>query len=170
MNSSTSTDDISDADLQQALEALIASHKTLLLGTRNAKGDAELSYAPYLRDEQGFYIFISDLAKHTQNLRAHPQASVMFIAPEDSVRNLFARPRLTLNCSVVEIPPFDPRHAQYLQAMQEKFGNIVALLRSLPDFHLLQLIPEHGAYVAGFGKAHSVDEALRLQTRSSSDS
>jgi heme iron utilization protein len=169
MNRSTSTDDMSDADLQQALEALISSHKTLLLGTRNAKGDAELSYAPYLRDEQGFYIFISDLAKHTQNLRAHPQASVMFIAPEDGAGNLFARPRLTLHCSAVEIPPSDRRHGQCLQALQEKFGNIVTLLRSLPDFHLVQLIPEHGSYVAGFGKALVVDAALRLQATAPSD-
>jgi putative heme iron utilization protein len=31
------------------------------------------------------------------------------------------------------------------------------LLRTLPDFHLIELIPETGHYVAGFSKAYAID-------------
>ena len=41
--------------------------------------------------------------------------------------------------------------------MQEKFGETIELLRSLPDFHLLALTPVNGKYVAGFGKAYSIN-------------
>ena len=158
---------MSHTNLQQACDALVASQKTLLLGTCNAKGDAELSYAPYVRDEQGFYIFISELAKHTQNLRNHPQASVMFIEPEASAKNPFARQRLTLNCLADEIAVQDARHARQLDALQQAFGGIVELLRGLPDFHLWLLTPQQGGYVAGFGQAMSVDAQLRLQAEAS---
>jgi putative heme iron utilization protein len=44
-----------------------------------------------------------------------------------------------------------------LQALQDRFGDVVALLRTLPDFHLIELTPETGHYVAGFGRAYAID-------------
>lgn len=40
---------------------------------------------------------------------------------------------------------------------KERFGETVDLLQSLPDFHLLALTPVSGKYIAGFGKAFSID-------------
>jgi len=36
--------------------------------------------------------------------------------------------------------------------MAERHGRIVATLRTLADFRLLALTPEHGSYVRGFGQ------------------
>lgn len=154
---------MSRTNLQQACDALIASQQSLLLATRGANGDAELSYAPFVCDERHFYIFISELAKHTQNLRSHPHASVMLIEPESEAKNIFARQRLTLNCLACEVPVSDARYASQLQALQRKFGGIVELLQGLPDFYLMSLAPCQGLYVAGFGKAIAVDDRFRLQ-------
>jgi heme iron utilization protein len=41
--------------------------------------------------------------------------------------------------------------------MQGQFGQVVSLLRSLPDFHLFALCPESARYVAGFGQAYTVN-------------
>jgi putative heme iron utilization protein len=150
-----------DPDLLHAAEAyrhLIEAQQTLLLSTCSAEFQPEIGYAPFVRDEQGrFYIFVSELARHTLNLRQNPKASVLFIEPETGCRNLFARARVVLDCSARTVAPGEPEHARQLQALQDRFGDVVALLRTLPDFHLIELTPETGHYVAGFGRAYAID-------------
>jgi len=149
------------ADLLHAAEAyrqLIDAQQTLLLSTCSTNLQPDISYAPFVRDEQGhFYIFISELAKHTLNLLQNPKASALFIEPEAGCRNLFARARVVFQCRVRAIAPGEPGHDHRLQALENKFGTVVALLRTLPDFHLIELTPETGQYVAGFGKAYAID-------------
>ncbi len=140
------------------LKVLLASQQTLLLSTTSINNVADLSYAPFVRDQAGcFYIFVSDLAVHTANFRANPQASVMFIRPESESRNLFARERAVFNCKVREIDRNESIFTTQLTALQGKFGEVVSLLRSLSDFHLMALCPESGRYVAGFGQAFMID-------------
>lgn len=149
--------------LQNVCDALISQSDSLLLASCSSNGDAAISYAPFFRDDAGFYIFVSELARHTQNLLARPRASILFIEPENEAGNPFARRRLTLDCRVREISKTTTDYAQKLDAMAAKFGEIIGVLRTLPDFHLLLLQPEHGQFVAGFGKAFAVDGLGRLQ-------
>lgn len=44
-----------------------------------------------------------------------------------------------------------------IQAMQDQFGEVVSVLRSLSDFHLFALRPESGRYVIGFGRAFTIN-------------
>lgn len=150
--------------LQSACDQLILKQKTLLLATCSVEGHADISYAPYVKDGGRFYIFVSELAKHTKNLLQHPQASVMFIQAEAEASSLFARQRLTLECLAQEISKSDPLYTQQLDAMTTQLGEILHLLRSLPDFHLFALTPSHGQFVAGFGKAFTVDAQGCLQS------
>lgn len=141
-----------------ALRELIASQQTLLLSTASANSVAELSYAPFVRDQAGcFYIFVSELAAHTAHLVDNRQASVMFIRPESESRNLFARERAVFNCKVREIGRDGQIYTAQLLALQDKFGEVVSVLRSLSDFHLFALCPESGRYVAGFGQAYTIN-------------
>jgi len=145
-------------DAADAYRQLLDAQQTLLLSTCSADSQPDISYAPFVRDEQGhFYIFISALAKHTRNLLQNPKASALFIEPEAGCRNLFARARIVFNCRARTIAPGEPAYDRQLLALEDKFGNVVALLRTLPDFHLLELTPESGQYVAGFGKAYAID-------------
>lgn len=137
---------------------LIVSKKTLLLATASKDGAPDISYAPYVRDPSGrFYIYVSELAAHTVNLMNNPQASILFIHPESESANLFARERAVFGCSVDEVSGDDDNYNQQLQALQKKFGEVVSVLRSLPDFHLFELTPTKGQYVVGFGRAFSID-------------
>ena len=137
---------------------LIASQQTLLLSTCASNNQPDISYAPFAVDDKGrFYIFISDLAMHTENLRSQSKAAIMFIKPEADSRNLFARERLVLSCRAEEVLSGCEDYVRMLEALEAKFGEIVALLRSLSDFHLFMLTPESGQYIAGFGKAFTVN-------------
>ncbi len=137
---------------------LIQKYQTLLISTVSAKGQPECSYAPYVRDQQGvFYIFVSELASHTQNMLDTLQASVMFIQPEQLAQNIFARERVVFECSVQEIQRNESNFDGSLQAMKENFGETIDLLRNLNDFHLLALTPLNGKYVIGFGQAFAIN-------------
>ena len=97
------------------------------------------------------------MARHTNNLFTNPQASILFIRPEAECNNLFARERAILNCRVKEIAKDDKTHTQQLDALQNQFGEVVALLRSLSDFHLFALEPQEGRYIIGFGRAFTIN-------------
>ncbi len=143
---------------QQGCEVLLAERRSLLLATVNPSGEPDISYAPFVRDERGnFYIFVSRLAIHTTNLLSRQQASVLFIREEAESRNLFARERLSFRCRVSELLPQDADYKSWLDQMEQQLGGTVAMLRNLPDFHLLRLTPQSGRYVVGFGKAFDVD-------------
>lgn len=145
--------------LEADYRALIDSQSTLLLATCSENGDADISYAPYLYCDNIFYVYLSELAKHTGNMLRTSQASVMFIQPEADAANFFARQRLVFNCRVTEIDKGDIAYSRLLDAMQGRLGEVVGMLRSLSDFHLLALTPQQGQYVAGFGRAFGIDLA-----------
>ncbi len=145
-----------------ACQALINNQQTLMLSSYSIEQGAEISYAPYVRDENGrFFIYTSNLASHTGNLLTQEQASILFLGLEADSRNLFARERATFNCQVKEVRRDDAIYDSILDQLQEQFGQVVAVLRSLPDFHLLVLTPRSGRYVIGFGKAFDIDPATR---------
>jgi len=81
----------------------------------------------------------------------------MFIRPESETRNLFARERAVFNCSVKELDCDEPTYAAQLMALQDKFGEVISVLRSLSDFYLFALCPQSGRYVAGFGRAYIIN-------------
>nr|WP_067291221.1 pyridoxamine 5'-phosphate oxidase family protein [Marinobacterium profundum] len=167
------------AAVEAGYAALIDSVATLSLATVAADGRADISYAPFVRDERGrFCIFISALAAHTGNLLREPAASVMLIQPEAQASNLFARERLTLRCRAEEVQRDHADYEPILQCMQARFGPLIAQLRSLADFHLLALVPLSGTYVVGFGRAYELDvhsgelrhiDADRLRRRSAGE-
>ena len=144
-------------DITQALNRLHTQCQTLQLATVDASGDPDASYAPYLQIDGNYYIFVSQLAAHTQNLLAQQQASIMLIQPEQDAKNLFARLRYTCACKVTDIARTEPLFNEVIESMQERFGSIIELLTSLGDFHLLQLQPASGRLVMGFGKAIELD-------------
>ncbi|AKH20109.1 pyridoxamine 5-phosphate oxidase [Sedimenticola thiotaurini] len=148
-------------DLQRAeadYQALIEAHQTLLLSTVTADGQPEISYAPYVRDQAGrFYIFVSELAGHTRNLQQQGWAAILFIRAEAESRNPFARERLVLKCRADELSRSDPDYGEMLARLEQRFGDTVALLKGLPDFHLFVLTPTAGHYVVGFGKTYQLE-------------
>ncbi len=138
--------------LQQVARALRDRCRSVLLATVSPAGEPEISYAPFiLDDDEAICIYVSELAAHTRNLLANPRASLMFIQPEAEARNLFARERLVLQCRAGEVRGKEAD--RLLERMESAFGETVALLRSLPDFHLFRFQVEKGSYVRGFGQA-----------------
>lgn len=143
------------AQITADYHAFRAGFRTLVLGTRSAD-QPQVSYAPFIEHDGALYIYVSELAAHTRQLLAYRCCAVLLIEDEAQCRNLFARRRISYRCQVSEIDRDSEAGQQLLAQMQAVFGNIVDLLRSLSDFHLLRLEILDGSYVAGFGKAFAI--------------
>jgi heme iron utilization protein len=134
-----------------------ANFQSLHLATSNDRGEPEASYAPYLEHEGSYYVYVSELSAHTGNLAATGRCSVLFIESETQAKHLFARRRLTLQCVAQECPRDGSAFEPLMDRFAAKFGNFVGMLRKLTDFHLYQLSPQSGAYVAGFAQAYTLE-------------
>jgi len=146
-------------DLQDVREACLAfpeRFKTLYLATLGRDGDPEASYAPYVADQGHYYVFLSELARHTANLRESGRCSVLFIESEEQARHLFARQRLTLLCQARVCERDGERFERVMKAFTQRFGRFMDVIRPLQDFHLFELQPLQGAYVAGFARAYTL--------------
>lgn len=144
----------------RAYERLLSHRQSLMLATVNKDGSPLVSYAPYIVNEhKQFYIFISQLAAHTANLQHNGQASLMLIEDEAAAAQLFARQRLTFQCRATSITRHSLEWNHVIVQYHDRFGDIVELLESLPDFQLFQLTPTSGQLVVGFGQAYELSGA-----------
>lgn len=159
-----------DTDLQQvreACKAFPARFQTLHLGTVGADGLPEASYAPYVSEGGRYYVYLSELARHSANLLATGRASVLFIESEAQAKHLFARERLTLACQAAECVRTTPRFEAVMERFDARFGKFMQAIRPLRDFRLFELLPLSGSYVAGFARAYTLagDDLDQLRHR-----
>lgn len=138
--------------------------------TDATKGVVETSVAPFIYSNGHFYIYVSELAQHTQNLLALMQTdnsqsensliSGLISADEKQTEQIFARERLALQMNVSEVEKDTEDYKVLLSEFEKTFGEVVLMLQSLPDFHLFKLKVESGSYVRGFGQAFSFTGSL----------
>ncbi len=151
------SNDSNHSQLVDEIHQLVAGFRTVLMATAAADGEPEISYSPYVIDDGSLYVFVSDLALHTGNLKENPRASVLFVENEEGCENLHARRRATFRCRAGLIAREDPRCDVVLDKMTEQFGDIIPVIRSLSDFHLFALRPLTVVFVKGFANAHTLD-------------
>ncbi|MGF1448845.1 MAG: HugZ family protein [Opitutales bacterium] len=156
----TTTNETTDVLAQARLDcdALLNALQTVILGSVNADGKPDASYTPAILDHaRNLYVYVSALSRHTANLRESGCVSAMIIEDESAAEQLFARRRLTFDCTVEAIERHCPEWETRLDAFEEKFGGIAKHLRGMADFDLFRLKPQSGRLVTGFGRAFDVE-------------
>ena len=142
---------------EAALSELQQTTQSLFLSTITIDGKPNGSYAPFILDDSGdFYIFVSQLASHTQDLLSNPQVSILLAEDEQNARQIFARRRASYYCQSKMIDKEDAHYETLLDLFEARFENIIKLLRTLPDFMLFKLEVQSGSFVQGFGKAYEI--------------
>ena len=144
-------------NLQTDIRTLCGQFKTVLMATSTTDGQPEISYSPYVIVDGRLYVFVSDLSVHTGNLKSNPRASLLFIENEAQSENLHARRRVTFPVKAVLVDRDVPEWSDVLDQMETKFGEIISVLKSLPDFHLFSMSTESAVIVRGFADAHTVE-------------
>ncbi|MDF5388140.1 heme utilization protein HutZ, partial [Vibrio parahaemolyticus] len=118
--------------------------RTLQLATVDAEGRPNVSYAPYVQNQEGYFVLISKIARHARNLLENPNVSLMMIEDEESSKQLFARKRLTFDAVANVVERDTEMWQQVVGQMKERFGEIIDGLSQLDDFVLFNLKPESG--------------------------
>lgn len=149
--------------------AFKSQFQSLQLATSNAQGLPEASYAAYVEQENKFYIYVSELATHCANLRDTGRCSLMFIESEQEAAHLFARKRLTFQCSAQEVSRESTKFEAVMALFYEKFGKFMDVISKLTDFHLIELTPVQGSYVSGFAKAYHLNGQDLMQVTHRND-
>lgn len=140
---------------RQKYTEFAAGLKTLLLSTIDENGRPFISYAPFVKMEGKFYIYISRIANHYRHLEERSIADVMLIADEASTVNLFARERARFSCEARNVG--EAGNAAVFEQFKQTFSpQMMTILQGL-DFSLFELVPSEGRYVVGFGQAYDID-------------
>lgn len=153
----------------QDFDRFLSAHRTVTLATLNAQGQADASYAPYIRQGEHLYIYLSELAKHTANLLNHPTLSLLFIEDESKAQNIFARKRVTLRGHASEIARETEKWHQIMDLYGETLGETAQNLRHLADFHLFEITIEQANFVRGFAQAYELSGEDLRQVRHIND-
>ena len=127
-----------------------------LLATVDDKQLPCASYAPLVWADDHYYLFLSDLAGHTRNLKCCPSLSLMLTEAEDLAANAFMRQRITLQGSAEPVKRNDSSFARVLAEFHHRFGKVMAMIEPLADFHLFRLQLQSGRFVRGFGQAYDL--------------
>ncbi|MEF1228997.1 heme utilization protein HutZ [Vibrio fortis] len=130
--------------------------RTLQLATVDEEGRPNVSYAPFVQNQEGYFVLISDIARHARNLKASPNVSLMLIEDEESSKQLYARKRLTFDATTSVVERESELWTQVIAQMKDRFGEIIDGLSQLQDFSLFNLKAENGLFVKGFGQAYQV--------------
>ncbi|MDG2708638.1 pyridoxamine 5'-phosphate oxidase family protein, partial [Vibrio parahaemolyticus] len=108
--------------------------RTLQLATVDAEGRPNVSYAPYVQNQEGYFVLISKIARHARNLLENPNVSLMMSEDEESSKQLFARKRLTFDAVANVVERDTEMWHQVVGQMKERFGEIIDGLSQLEDF------------------------------------
>jgi len=144
------------------IQELIDGTKSVIMATLDADGNPVASYAPFVHLDGTFQIIVSYMAKHTRNLRDRKRVSVMFIEDESTVKQIYARDRLTLDCEAVLVEQGSEYWDRTVEELKNRHGKVVEVLTGMNDFIMFDLKPIKGSYVNGFGSAYSVNADLSI--------
>lgn len=138
------------------LNDYLDSFKSLTLGTLSPEGKVNVTYAPCVKFQDNFYIFISEVADHYDNLKANPDNfEVLFLEDEKIAASPIVRKRARFysTCEFLE------RNNEFniiMDIFEEKIGGAIKAIRNMEDFHLVKLNFLDGRFVKGFGQAYTI--------------
>lgn len=139
------------------LDEFLKDFQSLSISTVDEKENPFSSYAPFIKTDNKYYVYISQMAKHTQNLTNNDKCSLFFIEDESQCKNVFARKRVMIQCSSIKIEQNSKNEDSLLNEFRNKFGEeMINMLKNMNDFHVFEFKPFYGEAVFGFGKAYNL--------------
>jgi len=146
------------ASILEARDTLLAQ-KSLTVAVLDESAVPDMGVSPFIRRDDGLYIYTSHLASHVQALLAQKRASFIITLDEVDTVNIWARHRLKFAGTVSEVARDDPDFSGLCDDFTGAHGNTMPLIKNFTDFHMLRITPENGVLVLGFAKAFLVKGA-----------
>lgn len=139
------------------VDEFIQEFQSLNISTLDNKSNPFSSYAPFIKADNKYYVYISQMAKHTQNLQSNNKCSLFFIEDENTCKNIFARKRVMIQSEAKTLEQDSKKEETILEQFKIKFGNeMISMLKKMNDFYVFEFTPFYGEAVFGFGKAYNL--------------
>ena len=138
------------------LDEFLNNFKSLVISSLDENGFPFTSYAVFVRYENKYYVYLSDIANHSHNLRRSPKASIFFAQDEQDCEKIFARKRVVYQVDTKVIDKSSDTYKNVIDIFMEKEPNTFSMLVNMSDFNLYEFTPSFGQAVFGFGAAYDI--------------
>ncbi len=141
-----------DSQLAAKLAQTIRGTRQASLGTLQNGGPfvSMVLIAPSA-DLCNYYIHISRLAQHTQDIAADPRVGLLFMEKDDGSADPQQLARASITGRAFEISSGDLDYSQAQSLYLERYPASAPYF-TFPDFRLFRIKAEAGRFVAGFAK------------------
>jgi putative heme iron utilization protein len=144
------------------LAALLRKERIAHLGTLRA-GAPMVSMTLYLPegDFSAFYVHVSRLAWHTQDLLSDGRCALSIAETDDGRADPFTLARVSIRGEASNVPNGDGQFASLKKAWVSRFPE-QAINFELADFSFWRIAPRDARFVAGFGRIYNLSaDALK---------
>ena len=145
-----------DADTALLLRNLVLKERIAHLATlRNAAPMASMTLYLAASDLSAFYVHVSRLAWHTQDMTQDPRVALSIAETDDGRADPFTLMRVTVRGAAAQIPDaHNELKSRWLARFPEQAINF-----ELADFSFWKITPRDARFVAGFGSIHNLSAA-----------
>lgn len=135
------------------MENILNKKKSLMISSIDENGRGAISYAPFIREGNNLYIYISKTAPHYKNIANNKEIDVMVIEDESEAKSIWARERISFRCNAF----LEEKEEEILPIFEKEFeAGIFGVLKTL-DFNVFRLEIIDGRVIKGFGQAFSIE-------------
>jgi hypothetical protein len=142
-----------DSDVRSALSGLLRKERIAHLAT--LRGGAPMaSMTLYLPDDtfSAFYVHVSRLAWHTQDMLQDPRVALSIGETDDGRADPFTLMRVSIRGDASQLSRENAAlKAKWLERFPEQAINF-----ELADFSFWSIVPRDARFVAGFGRIHNL--------------
>ena len=148
-----------DAETSGLLRNLVLKERIAHLGTLRG-GAPMVSMTLFMpeKDFSAFYVHVSRLAWHTQDMAQDPRVALSVAETDDGRADPFTLMRVTVRGEASQIPQTTNPENPLARALPEQAINF-----ELADFSFWKIAPRDARFVAGFGRIHNLS-ATELKT------
>jgi putative heme iron utilization protein len=141
-----------DRETSLLLRSLLSKERIAHLGTLRG-GAPMVSMTLFMpeRDFSAFYVHVSRLAWHTQDMAQDPRVALSIAEADDGRPDPFTLMRVTVRGEALQIPQTDDLKTRWLERFPEQAINF-----ELADFSFWKITPRDARFVAGFGRIHNL--------------
>jgi len=145
-----------DAEGRRLLANLVRTTRVGTLGTLRS-GAPNVSMVACLpnADFTSFWLRLSRLAWHTQDLAQNPRAALAILETDDGRTDPQTLARVTIRGDASPVAPDDPQSQRLHRAWLERFP-ASAVTFELADFSFWRLVPRDARFVAGLGRTYNL--------------
>jgi len=144
-----------DAETSRLLAGLLRAQRIAHLATLRERAPmASMTLFLAAQDFTAFYVHVSRLAWHTQDMEREARVALSVAQADDAREDPFTLMRVTVRGEAMRIGEDAALKARWLARFPAQAINF-----ELPDFSFWRIAPRDARFVAGFGRIHNLSAA-----------